>query len=149
MGGNLQDIISTLDGIESVEDEAELSKLDGAINRLLASEQPELGVGALLGVFERFPDKDGYGVFWGIVQGLESLPDYEGALVESVRRRPSEFGVLMVNRLLNAGRRQAKGTDLLALLEEVARDPGSPETIRKDAADFVEWQRSRTQVRDF
>ena len=96
MSDNLQHIILTLDGITSVEDEAELAQLDGAVNSLLASNHPEFGIGALLRIFERFPDKDGYGVFWSLLHGLESMPDYEGALVESFMRQPSEFAMLML-----------------------------------------------------
>src|ERR1700723_1101145 len=52
----------------------------------------------LLAVFERFPEDDGAGVFWSILHGLEALTGYEPALVRSVQKRPSEFGVLMVGR---------------------------------------------------
>ena len=143
MGDNLQNIISTLDGIKSVENEAELAKLDGAVKSLLASDHPELGIGALLRIFERFPDRDGYGVFWSLLHGLESLPGYERSLVESVRRQPSEFSLLMVNRILNAGKTQVDDTNLFVLLEEVARNHNYSEAIRKDAENFVEWQRGR------
>ena len=143
MGDSIQDIIRMLDGVTSVEDEAELAKLDGAVNGLLASDHPERGVRALLHVYERFPGKDGYGVFWSMLHGLESLPGYEEAVVESVGRQPSEFSLLMVNRMLNAGRTHVNGTDLFALLEEVARNPHYSSAIRKEAEDFVDWQRGR------
>lgn len=143
MGDSIQDIISILDGINSVEESAELAKLDGAVNSLFASGHPEFGIRALLHVFERFPDKDGYGVFWSILHGLESLPGYEEPLVESVRRQPSEFSLLMINCLLNAGRTHVNATDLFGLLSEVAGDPHYPASIRKEAEDFIEWQRGR------
>ena len=143
MSDNFQDTISTLDGVKSVEDEAELAKLDGAVNSLFASDCPALGIGTLLRIFERFPTSDGYGIFWSIVHGLESLSDYEVALIESVRRQLCEFSLLMVNRILNVGRTHVNGTDLFALLEEVASNPDYSEDIRIETQNFAEWQRRR------
>ena len=65
----------------------------------------------MLRVFERYPDEDGAGVFWSIVHGLEALPGYEPFLVESYSKRaPSEFGVIMLGRILNSGQREIAGT---------------------------------------
>jgi hypothetical protein len=70
-----------------------------------------LGVSAgalriLFGVFERFPEDDGAGVLWSIVHGVESLDiDYEAALRESLQRRSSLMGTIMLERLLRANGR--------------------------------------------
>jgi hypothetical protein len=144
MNNHLDNIILTLDTIGSVEDEFELKKLQGALDELFASGQAELGVDALLRIFERFPDKDCYGVFWSILHGLESLPGYEVRLVESIRRQPSEFSLLMINRILNGGQTRAGEVDLMGLLEEIAADPKYSTSVREEAREYIEWQRSRT-----
>jgi hypothetical protein len=46
-------------------------------------------------VFERFPDHDGYGVMWSVLHGIEAILNYEIELLASVRRLPTEFGVVM------------------------------------------------------
>jgi hypothetical protein len=143
MNRYLKNIILTLDSIESVESEAEVKKLHSAVDELFASDQPERGMEALLRIFERFPDKDGYGVFWSILHGLETLPGYEVSVVESVRRQPSEFGLLMINRMLNVGRTRAGGVDLMAILEEVSTDPKYSKGARQGAREYLEWQRTR------
>ena len=74
----------------------------------------------MLRVFERFPLDDGAGVAWSIVHGLESLPGYEPHLVDSLRRRPSELGVVMLNRMLNVGQLAAGDVEIHALLGEIA-----------------------------
>jgi hypothetical protein len=56
----------------------------------------------LLAIFERFPLHDGYGVFWSALHGLEDIPAYEPHLIASLRRQPSQFGLLMVRRILNS-----------------------------------------------
>jgi hypothetical protein len=120
MKADVHDIILKLNGISSVEDEDELRKLEEALNSMAAAERPEYCADALLRLYERFPDSDGDGIFWSIVHLLESLPGYEMKLVESARRRPSGFGLLMLNRILNAGRTHVGSTDILSLLGQVA-----------------------------
>ncbi len=84
-------------------------KLDQLLEQLWVTGAPEQGMKALFGIFERYPEDDGNGVFWTILHGLERLPNYEPALVSSVRRQPTEFNVLMVNRILNTGQESIGG----------------------------------------
>ncbi len=118
-------------------------RLNDLAAELWKSGSPADAIPDLLGVFERFPDAESFGVFWSILHGLESLPGYEAELVRSVQRRPSEFGVLMVGRLLNAGRAEAAGTPLLPLLQSVAARPGLPERVRRTAQLFAEKHATR------
>jgi hypothetical protein len=109
--------------------------LDALLQELFLSGSASVGIDAMLHVFERYPaeDEDGAGVFWSIVHGLESLPGYENGLVESVRREPSCFALLMVNRLLNAECADVGGTSLRSLLEQVAQDETARPEIRQEA----------------
>lgn len=57
----------------------------------------------LFGVFERYPDEDGFGVLWSVVHGIESLPlDYGQALRDSILRKASFMGRVMLDRLERA-----------------------------------------------
>ena len=80
---------------------------------------PQEAIREMLRVFERFPNDDGAGVFWSIVHGLEALPDYEVEVLTSVRRVPSDMGVTMLGRLLNAGCNDINGMPIRAILQEV------------------------------
>lgn len=94
-------------------------------------------------LFERFPERDAYGLFWSIVHRLEARPEYESELVASLRRRPTRITVSMVNRALNAGRLSIEGKSLLPLLEAFAVDAACLPSIREQAEHFVSYQRSR------
>ncbi|MBC8103205.1 MAG: hypothetical protein H7Z41_11515 [Cytophagales bacterium] len=115
------------------------SDLDDLLNRLWEAGPPEGAMVAetLLRVFERFPEDDGNGVFWSILHGLESLPEYEPALVASVRRQPVEFTVLMVNRILNVGQVRIGEVDGRALLAEVLVHRLTPAQTRQAAQDYL------------
>lgn len=60
---------------------------------------PAAAYPVLLRIFDRFPDEDGASVFWSVVHGLESLPDYEPALRASAEASPAEFKQLMLDRI--------------------------------------------------
>ncbi|WP_446904859.1 hypothetical protein [Burkholderia sp. YIM B11467] len=110
--------------------------LDLLLTELWQAGHPEQAIPELLSVFERYPEEDGSGVIWGVLHGLESLPNYEPELLRSIARQPSEFGVCMVGRLLNTGRREVDGISLLDTLRELAATAKSP-LVRETAVGFV------------
>lgn len=76
--------------------------LDDLLGELWSSGVRAEHLPTLFGVFERYPEDDGAGVLWSVVHGVESLPfDYEPALKESMNRRPSLMGEIMLKRLRN------------------------------------------------
>jgi hypothetical protein len=110
--------------------------LDSLMTELWQTGNPEQAIPELLSVFERYPEEEGFGVVWGVLHGLEALPNYEPELLRSLARQPSEFGVRMIGRLLNAGTREIGGVSLLETLRALATTARSP-GIRKAAQDFV------------
>ncbi|MFO1005899.1 MAG: hypothetical protein U0929_08070 [Planctomycetaceae bacterium] len=135
MSRSIDGIVSAIDAFEP-QDGCWL-ELDELLQELFQSECPTSGVDALLRVFERFPTEDGAEVFWGIVHGLENLPDYEKNLVESVSSSPSEFGLIMVHRLLNSGVDNVSGVQLLLLIEEIAKNDSICDNVRSMAVKFL------------
>jgi hypothetical protein len=75
-------------------------------------------------------------VLWSIVHALEDSPLYPPHLLASLRRRPAELSVVMVNRMLNAGEKELAGIPAMEVLLEISNrhdvDPG----IRKHAGQF-------------
>ena len=89
--------------------------LDALLVELFADRDPATlarALPTLFGVFERFPEHDGYGVFWTLLHGIEAIPGYEAELVASLRRKSTEFGRTMVKRLRKAGIERVEGVDL-------------------------------------
>ncbi len=118
-----------------------------ALDAVLASMDPmtanDAELDALFGIFERFPEHDGFGVFWSILHFLEACPDCESAMLRSVMRKPVAFNVMMINRLINGGG-GASGIDaLLRLLERIREDAGNTTDVRESAAGFLDYQRQR------
>ena len=77
--------------------------LDALLSELWAAGPIGPYLGALFGIFERFPDEDGAGVFWSVVHGVENSPiEYEVVLRQSMERQPSHMGKIMLRRLENS-----------------------------------------------
>lgn len=102
--------------------------LDALVQELADRPDAVQAADALLGIFERFPDHDGYGVFWTIIHALEAMPGYEHHLLPSVCRVPCEFNLTMLARRLNAKMTEIGGVKILDELARIVRLPGiSPE----------------------
>lgn len=95
-------LVKVLQSFKDPQSESQLRALDLAVQAIDCASCTQAEFHALLSIFERFPEQDGYGVFWGIIHALEACDGYESELLASVQRKPCEFNVRMVNRLLNA-----------------------------------------------
>jgi len=94
----------------------------------------------MLGVFERFPEEDGFGTFWTILHKLEASPGYESSLVQSAQRHPARFNMLMLQRLLSAGVGEVEGTSLLGVLIAVSHSPVAPPEVKAEVLHFLQSQ---------
>jgi hypothetical protein len=112
--------------------------LDALLEELWKDGMPQEAIREMLRVFERFPNDDGAGVFWSIVHGLEALPDYEAEVLTSVRRVPSDMGVTMLGRLLNAGCNDINGMPIRAILQEVITRSDAVANAKETAALFLD-----------
>lgn len=145
ISSSLDSIIEVINSIETLEDE-NLSILDELVQKIFDYPCPERATEALFQVYERFPDSNDHGVFWGLLHGLEALPGYEYRLVESVRKLPMNFNLAMVNRLLNAGVTKVGDTDLIALFEEVEGNPAASDSAKEEARGFLEYQQAKKKA---
>lgn len=118
-----------------------MAGLELALSAVVPASCTEVEFSLLLGIFERFPDDDGF-IFWSIVHMLEDMTGYEPALVESVLRKPVEFNIVMINRLINGGTPVVEGRSLVSLLRSVAASDAASASVRELAAKFVEYQES-------
>jgi hypothetical protein len=139
-------LIQAVERFTKPHDETQLRQLEEAVGAARPEDCGQPDFRALLGVFERFPEDDGYGIFWSIVHYLEACAGYESALIESVTRSPVEFNLLMVNRLINGGVTEIEGQALLSVLASVASNPAALRSARKSANGFIEYQRNQTHT---
>ncbi len=97
-------------------------------------------------LFERYPDSDGYGVFWTILHGIEHVVTSPTELLTIVRRsldrKPSYFPAMMIHRMLNspAFASQPGERVLLNLLRQSETDQRCNPELRVSIRGFLEYQ---------
>lgn len=134
---NPSEIAAGMASITSVDDVEQLELLERLLSKLNPSSLCDEEYCALFGLFERFPEHDGFGVFWTILHRLEKSPQYEPHLLQSVQRQPAEFNLRMIARLVNGGVMQIGSVNLPALLRSVSTDQGVSESARAWACEFA------------
>lgn len=113
-------------------------RLQALLDELWTDGAPSDAIPELLAIFERYPvDEDGCGVFWSALHGLETLSGYEPYLMRSVRQTPSEFGVMMLGRMLNADILTVDGLPIMDILNAVSNSGSAPPRVRELATKFA------------
>jgi hypothetical protein len=141
-----RNLVQALDRFSDPDDEAQLRELDENLSKLVPADCGDFEIRALLAVFERFPDNDGLGVFWSIVHLLEACDGYAPILVESVLRKPCEFNLLMINRLINADVTSVEGQSLIELLTGVCANTSVSPRARQMTQDFLTYQKQQSKA---
>ncbi|WP_284620792.1 hypothetical protein [Aquabacterium humicola] len=136
---------SKLSAFINPQDASQLQELDAAVATALTCGLSQSDKEALLQVFERFPEEDGFGVFWSILHALESADNYEHELVASVRRAPNLFNTLMINRIVNAGINVLAGVSAERLVNEVLSNGVATPGVIKQVQGFLHRQASAGQ----
>ena len=143
MSASISEIISVLNSISNIRTAKQLDKLAAAVERIASTDEPLPTVEPLLQIFERHPDSDGHVIFWSMLNTIEAIPGYESYLLSSIRRMPSNFSLLMINRMMNSGVIDVEGVNLFSLLADIETDTQYPKKIRKTAGYYLEYQRGK------
>lgn len=91
----------------------------------------------LFQLLERFPKDESAGVLWGVLHGIESYPDYEAQLVQSLQRHPTDITVTMVRRMANSGYASAAGHPLDSLYRAVLTHPKASDEAKESAQAYL------------
>lgn len=110
-------------------------------DELVEQLDPEIADSVYPSVFEFFetaPDAD-CGAPGTLVHHVEHFyPNYLSALKESVMRKPSYNGVLMINRILNSELAETDRGELMKILRAVVADRSAPDEVIDMVEGFIE-----------
>ncbi|MDJ0367914.1 Con-6 family protein [Hymenobacter sp. H14-R3] len=100
-------------------------------------EGPAEALVPLFRLLERFPEDESAGVLWGVLHGIESYPNYETELVQSLQRHPTDLTVTMVHRMANSGYTLVAGHAMKSLYQAVLAHPRASEEAKERAQDYL------------
>jgi hypothetical protein len=144
MGSNIQEIVSSIDALTNMDIEEDLSRLQELVDTYFNHSEAGDYLNVWFLLYERCPNDDSCGIFWSILHGIENYSSCDRLVVESVLRQPSDFPVMMVNRLLNGGILQVGEVNLIELLNQVATNEHLSPLIRENAQSFLDYQKNIT-----
>jgi len=128
----MREIGEIIEAIEKYKPETDWLGLDDLLQELFSHPMNKVPAEPLLSVFERYPTEDGYGVFWVIVHGVEDIPNYELALLASLKKTPSLFGLTMAKRILNSGSHRHLHEAVRAVARTIARSRRLEPEVREE-----------------
>ena len=109
-------------------------------DELVSTLSPEIAESVFPAVFEFFeaaPDAD-CGAPGTLVHHVEHYyPNYVTELKESVRRKPSYNGVLMINRILNSDLNETDRSQLMEILRDAVTCQSAPDVVTELAERFI------------
>ncbi len=104
-----------------------LLRLGKLTDEVLANEEPEKALDAMLGILERYPE-DELGSPGPLVHAIEQCIGYERNLLNSIEKQPSVLSVWMLCRLV----REEREVKYLEALRAVMKNPKAGEQVKED-----------------
>ena len=142
-----QPLVESLAMFTDACNDAQLRTLDATVSAIEPATCGPREIRAMLALLERFPDEDGFGVFWSILHCLEKCVGYASLAVESAATAPTEFNLTMINRLLNSGVTSVDGRPLLSILETAIRSNEASINTKEVARNFVDHQQGFSKAK--
>jgi hypothetical protein len=139
VGNSIQEIVSSIELLATINSAADLTNLQELADLYFIHPQASEHLNVWFRLYERFPNDNSEGIFWGILHSIETYhPISDRLAIESVIRQPSEFPLMMVNRLLNSGIDRVGNVDLLELIRHVATTEHYSPIIRENAQHYLD-----------
>jgi hypothetical protein len=113
--------------------------LDSLLQELWTEKKgPPEALVPLFQLLERFPEDESAGVLWTVLHGIESYPQYETELVESLHRHPTDITVTMVHRIANSGQVLIAGQPIKNLYQIALAHPKASDEAKEYAQDYLD-----------
>jgi DNA repair ATPase RecN len=133
----MRDILSKIDSFNI--EENSWNELDIHITDLMNTENSEKGIVNLFKILERYHDRDDH-VLWEIGHATEDMKGFEYELVNSLKRQPSDIGIMLLNMIYNTGAKEIGGENMDALLAHLKNHPKSSSSMVSYITEaFEEW----------
>lgn len=134
MESDIENIVNKIMNFKPLNDD--WFELEEILEQLYNSNRVGLGLEAMLRIYEKYPDEDN-DILWGMLHGIEGIENYEVKVIESIARTPSFFGILMINRMLNAQIYSIENIKLIDILKSVVDNPIATKYVKEIASHFI------------
>ena len=116
----------------------DLELLEEYIDEIWENEQEESFIETLFEVFENNSKHDGYGIFWTILHGIETIPNFEKYVLSSISKQVSDFSLIMAIRILNPKSVTSYKKEMKSTLLKVYEDSSLDEYFKLKIKKIIE-----------
>jgi hypothetical protein len=113
---SMQKILDDVEAIQSIEENI-LFPLEKLVDDYFEHTQAGDFLDVWFRLYERCEDNSN-GIFMTILHRIETYPKSNHLVVESIKRKPSCFPLMMLRRLMNGGIAEVDGVDLQKLYDD-------------------------------
>jgi len=138
--GTVKATIDALRAFVPTDDGKDVARLYEILDGFDSLPGRDRAIQSMFELMERFPDAD-LGAPGPLVHEIEAIDGYQAFLRQSLRRRPTDLTLWMVNRILNSELDEESRRSWLNELRAVASHPDAPASAREAAARFVARQK--------
>jgi hypothetical protein len=139
-----EQIIEKLDAL-NIDDTNEDEMMEEVLNltiELSKNSDSHLACAAMISLLERHPNAD-FGGPGAIVHTLEDHSGhYETLLFESLKRQPTEYTVMLLQRIINGEKDTEKCAELLKLFKNCAKHPKADKQVKYSVKEYLKFRKS-------
>ena len=128
---------------ESNEDEM-IEKVDLLMRELSKNDDAQTACEAMINLLERHPHAD-FGGPGAIIHTIEDhIGHYEKFLFESLKRRPADTTVMLLQRIINAEKDPIEIKRLLKIFKECAKHPLADKQVKYSVKQYLSYRKKHS-----
>ncbi|WP_062055655.1 hypothetical protein [Aquimarina longa] len=122
----MKDILNKIDSFRLKG--SDWSELNELLTDLEKTAHPEKGIVTLFKVLERYHDRDDH-VLWEVGHAVEDMKGFKQELVNSLKRQPSDIGIMILNAYYNDGVKEIGNESMTDILKHLENHPKSSDSM--------------------
>ena len=139
-----EQIIEKLDSlnIDDTNEDEMMEEVQNLTVELSKNSDSHLACAAMISLLERHPNAD-FGGPGAIVHTIEDhIGKYESLLFDSLSRQPTEYTVMLLQRMINGEKDTGRCAELLKLFKNCAKHPKADKQVKYSVKEYLKYRKS-------
>ena len=139
-----EQIIKELNALKIDDDNEDemIERIDTLMQELSKNNDADTACEAMIFLLERHPDAD-FGGPGAIVHTIEDhIGKYESLLCDSLSRQPTEYTVMLLQRMINGEKDTERCLELLKLFKNCGKHPKADKQVKYSVKEYLKYRKS-------
>lgn len=143
-----EQIIKALNALRIDDDNEDemIEKIDTLMQELSKNNDAHTACEAMILLLERHPDSD-FGGPGAIIHTIEDhIGKYESLLFDSLSRQPTEYTLMLLQRMINGEKNPAIEFELIKLYKECAKHPKADMQVKYSVKEYLKFRKQHLSL---